>query len=508
MSFQSWSLELPSLPVVNPSQLKVMADQVGELEDPDALMPTSNSRLVSKPRKIGEIIADINQGKVDDIRLSEWLYCLYKKSSWDCEHPDQAITSAVSIWEMTEYVSWMRQRLYRHLILALDTEETGYLAPSMIEAFDLSFLPLDNEVLREVIQALRYADRASASINELATQCLQRQQLPNVLLEQAKLPKRLNFQRRILVQIPEAFILIPDANKKKTHVDLLLSCLETLSDDEQVQNVEALLCKVPKEVGGQFPKLVDWIKDNYGFYSQKHSLLSKPARDALKKWIGAVNYDDFRKLVDSVLSKVYLKDWQKRQLRSRREFWGNYSDRFERIRILLPQSTSEVLRADLGAKEYSIFTQSDPKVDTEVCIFDFGDWFIAEFFRGNDDHSRDNPYSEVEIRIYKNEYQVLEQELFQDPIASPNCLRCMGGEIHDHKDLWQIDCERWLRQRGILPNEGLRYFKRVGSADPYDPRTGLKFPPEGEDRRRMKAPRAIQKIKRLQQIAEANCCKA
>ena len=508
MSFQSWNLELPSLPVVNPSQLKVMADRVGEIEDPDALRPTNDRSKLSKPRKFDEIIKDIREGKIADIRTSEWLYCLYKKSSWDRQHPDQALTSAVSIWEMVGHVSWMRQRLYRYLILALDTKETGYLAPSMIEAFDLSFLPLGNEVLREVIQALRYADRASASINALATQCLRRQQLPNVLLEQATLPKRLNLQRRILVQILEAFIQIPDVDKKETHVDLLLACLESLSNDEQVQNVEALLCRIPKEVGGQFPKLVDWIKENYGFYSQKHSLLSKQARDALKKWIGAVNYDDFRKLVDSVLHKVHLADWQKRQLRSRREFWGNYSDRFERIRILLPQSTSEVLRTDLGTKEFSIFSQSNPKVDTEVCIFDFGDWFIAEFFRGNDDYSYDNPYSEVEIRIYKNEYQVLERELFQDPIASPNCLRCMGGEIHDHKDLWQIDCERWLRQRGILPNEGLRHFKRVGNADPYDPRTGLQFPPEGEDRRQRKAPRARQKIMRLQQIAEATCCKA
>jgi len=508
MSFQSWRLELPSLPVANSSQLKVMADQVGDLEDPNALMPTSNGRLISKPRKIDEIIAEINQGKVEDIRASEWLYCLYKKPSWDHQHPEQAMTSAESIWEMTEHLPWMRQRLHRCLVLALDTGEKGYLAQSMIHACNPSFLPSDNKVMREVIQALRYADQAPASIASLAIQCLQSQQLPSVLLEQAQLPKCLNLQRHILGLIPEAFILIPDADKKGTHIDLLLSCLENLSNDEQVQNVEALLCRIPKEVGGQFPKLVDWIKENYGFYSQKHSLLSKPAKDALKKWIGAVNYDDFRKLVDSVLRKVYLEDWQKRQLKSGREFWGNYSDRFERIRILLPQSTSEVLRADLGAKEFSIFTQSNPKVDTEVCIFDFGDWFIAEFFRGNDDHSRDNPYSEVEIRIYKNEYPVLERELFQDPIASPNCLRCMGGEIHDHKDFWQIDCERWLRQRGILPNEGLRYFKRVGNADPYDPRTGLQFPPEGEDRRRMKAPRAIQKIKRLQQMAEDTCCKA
>ena len=322
------------------------------------------------------------------------------------------------------------------------------------------------------------------------------------------MPKRLNLQRHILVQIPGVFIQILNSDKKAVQVDLLLSCLETLSNDEQVQNVESLLCQIPKEVGGQFPKLVNWIKENYGFYRQKHSLLSKQAKDALKKWIGAVNYDDFRKLIDNVIRKVHLEAWQERQLKSRREFWGNYSDRFERIRILLPQSTSEILRTGLDDKEFSVFTRSNSKVDTEVCIFDFGDWFIAEFFRGNDDHSYDNPYSEVEVRIYKNEYQVLERELFQDPIASPNCLRCMGGDIHDHKDLWQIDCERWLRQRGILPNEGLRNFKRVGNVDPYDPRTGLKFPPGGEDRRRRKAPRARQKIIRLQQMAEATCCKA
>lgn len=174
MSFQSWCLDLPPLPVGSHSQLKIMADQVEGMEDHDSLMPTSNGCHVRKPRKVDKIIEDIIEEKIEDIAASEWLYCLYKKPSWDHQHPDQAIPSAISIWEMTGRIPWMRQRLYRYLILALDTEEMGYLAPSMIKAFDSSFLPPENEVLREVIKALRYADRAPASIAALAAQCLQR----------------------------------------------------------------------------------------------------------------------------------------------------------------------------------------------------------------------------------------------------------------------------------------------------------------------------------------------
>ena len=38
------------------------------------------------------------------------------------------------------------------------------------------------------------------------------------------------------------------------------------------------------------------------------------------------------------------------------------------------------------------------------------------------------------------------------PRISVKLLRCLGGEVHDHKFLWQVYCQQWLRNKGIYSN--------------------------------------------------------
>ncbi|MGF1590025.1 MAG: EH signature domain-containing protein [Pleurocapsa sp.] len=95
--------------------------------------------------------------------------------------------------------------------------------------------------------------------------------------------------------------------------------------------------------------------------------------------------------------------------------------------------------------------QEDGSDPTEICIFDFGDWFVVEFFRGTGS----------ETRIFKKDAKT-EQQLFNSQLSIKK-LRYLGlnNPIHDHVICWQYFCEQLLRQKNIFPNQGTENFKGV-----------------------------------------------
>jgi hypothetical protein len=228
-------------------------------------------------------------------------------------------------------------------------------------------------------------------------------------------------------------------------------------------------------VGGSFPKLVDWLRRYYDprITGERWHQLSEQAKRALREWIGAVNYGDFTNLVDRLLQVLRIEGREQNQLHRRKEFWANYSNRFERIRILLPQTSVNALDRRVFTADIEILATdgSDP---TEVCIFDFGEWFVVEFFRG----------AGSETRLFRQNAHI-EQVLFRSSKLSVKQIRRLHSDIHDdtyvhdHVFCWQGSCERWLtlRENGIQPNEGTQYFKGLPKTfGIYNSKTGLPKP--------------------------------
>ena len=249
-----------------------------------------------------------------------------------------------------------------------------------------------------------------------------------------------------------------------------------MSSEQQVKAVESLLTQViSKNRSKIIQNLFDWLHQNYGSSVSNSSWneLSSEAKAAMRKWIGAVSYQDFRKLVKLIIDRLSLEEWQERRLRSRSSFWSNYSDRFERIRILLPQTSVNILDNHLNSQDVGILI-SDGSDPTEVCIFDFGDWFVVEFFRGDGS----------ETSIIKKE-PAIEQQLFHSQL-SVKLLRCLDRNIHDHEFCWQYFCEQLLRTKNIFPNENIQYFRGLSDKNgKYNRQTGLPEPSltELQDRR-------------------------
>ena len=271
-----------------------------------------------------------------------------------------------------------------------------------------------------------------------------------------------------------------------------------MNEQQQVAAVEELLLKIDPKVGSQYSELMNWLRENYGS-SILNSLwheLSAEAKAAMRKWIGAVSYQDFQQLANFVLDRVYLAEHEHRRLKSRSGFWSNYSDRFERILILLPQSSVNILGTYLYHQDVQIL-QEDGSEPTEVCIFDFGNWFVVEFFRGNGSETRIVPKnSETERQLFNSQLSIKK-------------LRCLGlnNPIHDHLYCWQYFCERWLKERNILPNRGTTYFKGVpGRYSKYSIEQGLPKPsPENVIQRDRQLIRWRQNIALLEQEARKYC---
>lgn len=312
---------------------------------------------------------------------------------------------------------------------------------------------------------------------QIASWSFQKLITPKKLLEEAGLPKSLGSKPEIFIGIIKRFIN-QENNPSLKQVNLIINCLQEMPAESQVHGVESLLIRVSKEIAGEFSILVNWVKQNYGISipNSRWEELSLPAKIAFQNWIGALNYGYFLKLVNLLLGQLTIENWERNQLERRRDFWSNYTDRFERIRILLPPSSQQaIIGSEFEHQDISLLNE-DGSAPTEVCIFDFGHCCIVEFFRG--------PGSET--RIFDcGVYPGIKSQLFDAPQLSLKRLRYLGGKVHDHRYLWQVHCEKLLRTRDIYPNQGTQYFKGLHFPhNQYDPETGLPTPSSSEQAER------------------------
>ena len=453
----------------------------------------------STPRSLDKILMDLEDGNTDNITFLEWVYCIYAKQEWDREHSqEQQLATSQLVWENAIGNDMLKQRLCSRLAYYYDGNKK-VLAPSFVETFStLSDVVGDDDLTVSVLLQFRKRD----PLLPLAQLSLAKELTPRDLFVTAQLPSNLSIINDVLEYVVTAF---SQSKLQQNKTNWLVQCLEDMTVEQEISAVETLLKNVSAEIGGQFPNLIRWLQNNYGSRTtiSKWNRLSSEGKSALRQWFGSANYRDFQRLVDLVASQLPDKDEkehpEKNQLISRKYFWEQYSNQFKRIRILLPQSSVNVV-GNQFVQNIDIL-QDDGSEETEICIFDFGDCFVVEFFRG----------SGSETRIFNRfQYPNIEQELFESSQLSVKRLRALGGEVHDHKYLWQIYCERWLRERRIVPNPGTTYFKRRNKhnpnqpyRDPYDPQKGLREPDADKQSKRKEVLRRWQReIERLEREAK------
>lgn len=468
MNFQSIvSIEPLQL---QPTELTKLAAKIGnntKLNSPNILQEAEKYKT-HPPRPLDEIFMDLEQGNLDQITHLEWVYCIYTKKNWDAQHSqEQQLATSQLVWFAATNNDALKQRLCWRLAYYYDGYRNS-LAQSLVETFSTLADQEDDDLAIKLLSLLQQRE----PLLKIAQLAKNEELTPVQLFLAAELPTNLSIINDTLEYVVTT--LGAHSLPQETQANWLLSCFQEMEIDQEIRAVDALLNNLSAEIGGQFPDLVEWLQNNYGSRAtgSKWKRLSSEGKNALRQWIGAANYRDFQKLVNIILQRLNLPNWEANQLESRKYFWEHYSDRFERIRILLPQSSVNVVGNQLQ-QDIDVL-QEDGSDPTEICIFDFGEWFVVEFFRG----------SGSETRIFnRHQDPNIEKQLFESSEISVKRLRALGGEVHDHKYLWQVFCEKWLRERRILPNPGTTHFKRRNRnnpnqphLDPYDFKTGLRYP--------------------------------
>ena len=418
------SLNWPELPKWQPLELQEIAK-------------TQSINYLKKIRNINEVLTEIKANKADVITPLEWITFLYNKEKWDEKYPHLAEQTSILIWQVAIENLFLEQFLLKILLsrLVLYYGNNQKILPlSMVKGFfkTANKLKIKKPLTVEIINVISGNNHPERNLSKLGCQYLA---LPEELFKQENFPVCIEITQKSLNYVVQEFSNLIMPNEQQ--VKWLLRCLNRMRREQQINAVNDILELIPTEIGSQFPQLVDWLRSTCGTV-EMHNRLSVKARRALKDWIGAVNYSDFQKLAELVLAQLPPQNWQTNQLRSRQQFWSCYSNQFERIRILLPQESLKIVGNQLNQDVELL--EADGSDPTEVCIFDFGEWLIVEFFRGEGG----------EMRLFPSH----NNRLFEESKLSVKKIRRLGGEIHDHKYVWQYFCKQWLLEKNIHPNPG------------------------------------------------------
>ncbi|MBD2190021.1 EH signature domain-containing protein, partial [Pseudanabaena mucicola] len=456
------NLRLQLIPQSSPTKLAQLADDI----------PPSSQNIPN----IDQIFEKINNGQSSNLSAVDCFWCVLKKAAWDNQQsPHEAINSSKQLWVAATQNKLLKYYLLRGYLRSY--LENQPFSSSLKETFDSFENALtENDAIIKAIALIPMMGIYSVVPNSLKAQWGKHEILKFIQEHTGLVTIDLS---EFTLEVTNFFAIESQNARIKSHSDntsmsrWLVKCLTQEIDiiGKQVKAVETILIKVTKEDSEKYPEFVEWLKLHY----QKGDLatyLSEGARRKLREWIGAVNFADFEKLVNIILYGEFINDdlsintnkflprgSNERKLRSRKDFWSNYSDRFEQIRIFIPESS----RKKIGDALYNEVTII--QAITEICIFDFDKLFVVEFFRGKGKDS--------EMRLFRGEEHT-RQILFNSPLLSVNDIRDLGGEEKYHTGEWQKECERTLAKYGIYPNDGLSEFIFSGEDKrPYDRNKGI-----------------------------------
>ena len=468
MSVQFREIQLPQNPSQwQPEQIKIAGN----------FTPTSKPKIPEVKGKslrgMAEIIADIQSDRSDSITALEWTYCLWAKAEWNIKNPDRTREISEAIWLIAQHNSRLKQQLlwrlalhHSHQLENAASSNSPILDRALVECF-AEFANTATGIDTLPVQIIKTLNRNLPDY-ELAKLSWQYLKTPVELLEKAQLPTTIPVVDRAGVHLTGIFA--KNDISDLSGVEWLLRCLKEMPAPEQLAAVEELLVKISADIlKNQRSKLVEWLRSEY---YPKLQLLSDTAAWSLRRWIGELNYSYFQKTVDLVARMLRLSEAEIKQLESRRDFWANYSDRIHRVRLLLPQSSVNAIGYQLQF-DVDILPEDGGEL-TEVCIFQLDSYYAIEFFRGSGAEIRLIPRSKESDRL-----------LFVKKELSVKRIRKLGGEVHDRVFMWQSSCEKWLKQKKIIPNPGTKSFQGMTQYyGKYDVTNGLRIPDLKEQKER------------------------
>ncbi len=416
------------------------------------------------PRPVDKLVEALYLGQGTDISLMEWVIFLREKPQWDARYPGKANDSAYRVWllALTHPPLW-EMLLWRWGLQLLGQ---GELLPDSIAR---NAKTISGRVTRDFQgrwKLLEGMQRGGA--RGLATMSMLNGRSPEALLGGEGLPTWGSGLESALRLCPEVF-----TEHRSKQTGWLIRCLEEMTLEPQLEAIEHLLKTISSQVASAtHVPLIEWLGHWYGPTTgpARWSRLSPEAKRTLRDWTGAVHYRDFEQLVKMMCRSSHTQTLgldqhnNEYKLRSRVDFWKRYRSQFLRLRILLPKTTFRLLKVDFSMLHTEDIAQlePDPSPDrdlTEVCIFEFEAWIIAQEFRG--------PGSG--IRLYKKTPDNT-RVLLQEPLSLMKLRAHSYDAVHDHVGIgsWEGRGERLLKARDIQPEAGLKALSVKAGRDEAD----------------------------------------
>lgn len=466
MTISFHELQLPKKPVEYQLTKLPGLSQVELMAEPG--IGSSERRLI---RSLDRIIADIQEGNTAQITQLEWIYYLYSQSQKDTHRE-----LSRNLWETAKTNPWLKSYLLWRLAWHFSREKekdssnnNSILPSSLIKGFSEFEKSLQN-LDRLPIQIINIIPKSEAE-TEIANLCWQKLYTPIELMEKAKLPTQIPVIQRAFPRVVTNLVA-RNRSASKAEFKWLLRCLQQMSFQQQLTAVEELLATFSGELKDDLPQLAEWIRTQY---QHRSHLLSSQAQTNLQRWVATLNYSYFQQVTNLVLRLLSLPEAEVKTIEELRDFWANYSDRFQNLRLLLPQSSLKTISYQLPCDVDPL--TSDGSDTTEVSIFELNQHFVIEFWRG----------IACEARLLPKTSQN-EKLLFGTTSLSVKHLRKLPGKVCDRTLFWQPHCEKWLKDYKILPNPNLEYFQGLSQdKGRYNRSTGLPLPNAKEQKQRESA---------------------
>ncbi|GAM73609.1 hypothetical protein JCM19241_3064 [Vibrio ishigakensis] len=399
MNRNPWFLEpaLPSTPKVS----SLTPPLGGEDHQPQS---SSNSFT---QKKLTQLVAKLEQS--EPLSSLEWLIVFRSDEEYqelDTSEKERAIKA---VWATLERDEVRFSELAKKLVSGIARNYVavaGWLLDSFPRVLPKSF----SRLAKQQIEIARYLVSEQYLLCARAT--MSNGKSLDMFFRSLELEHKGSHIVTIALQAEEAIPLNPSS----AQLTWWRSCQDFVSQDNTIEQLERLLEKI-RTIGSDSP-FEKWIKHRC-LPDSKNTIwyrLSKASQLKLKSFFNVTEYKSVSRIFELLIETsddASLEEWQVRQLRSRIMFWANYNDAFKRVRFFLTDRSSSILRDKVNLEELRIQTMKASPLNnqSEICVFDVGNYFLVERFIG----------SHFDLGIFERT-DALEQALFESEYLDAESL--------------------------------------------------------------------------------------
>ncbi|MFB2657066.1 EH signature domain-containing protein [Shewanella xiamenensis] len=463
MAINRYSFTLPNLPRSNRLDRLVFDDWYD--------MGLFDEQLPSFPPKtLEQIVTLVLLNRSQEIHIFEWLDVLENQSQWD-DLPDEMLERAcIAVWSGIACNQTLGDVALFKIGLALDGKTTN-IASQIIDSMEIArSVPQLDDLLKYKIDWLLLLQRQD--FYQLAQYCYKLNRTISGAVKWLRLPQMNSYETQLLSHLCAVSVQQQD---DKSDQWLAANFLALQATSHRIEILDQYIQTFGKV---SFGKRCGKLIEQHCFPEQTNSYwgrLSISSQALLKTRFKLSNYYNLSSISSVLCSEEagnvlgFLED-ERRQIRSRSKFWSNYSSRFNRVRVLLPEQTFKFVSEINNALPIFInqIKQMD-RTESEIFVFELEKIIVVEFLRGG----------MAETRFFnRNDWN--SQRLFESAELNGEDIRAMSQlEVHDHLVGWQHFCEKLLRTKfNLLPNDGLTKFRGLPpEANGFSSAVGLPKPP-------------------------------